>query len=239
MAAAASAGPAFEGSGLSCGMKAVSGAIQKVSIGEDLNVAYSTIGGDKPRGICGSGYIDLLCQMLKRGIIAKDGRINAAAKSDRIRNTGTIREFVIASRKEAAAGRDIVINEDDIENLKRSKGAIYSAIIALLNKVDKRVADIKKIYIAGGFGNYLSIENSIFIGLLPDTDRIVYEFIGNSSLAGSRMSLLSHEAFAKTEGIYRSITYLDLSSEPNYMDEYIASLFFPHTDAGRFPSVRL
>jgi len=239
MGAAASAGPAFEGSGLSCGMKAVNGAIQKVSIGADLNVAYSTIGGDKPRGICGSGYIDLLCQMLKHGIIAKDGKINASAKSGRIQKAGAVREFVIASKKETATGHAIVINEDDIENLKRSKGAIYSAIFALLNKVDKRVQEIKKIYIAGGFGNYLNIENAIFIGLLPDIDRGLYEFIGNSSLAGARMSLLSHEAFAKTDEIYKKITYLDLSSEPNYMDEYIASLFFPHTDIGRFPSVRL
>ena len=239
MAAAASAGPAFEGSGLSCGMKAVNGAIQKVSISNDLNAAYSTIGSDKPRGICGSGYIDILCQMLKRGIISKDGKINTGLNSPRIREAGTIKEFVIASKKEAAGSHDIVINEDDIENLKRSKGAIYSAIIALLNKVDMRISDVTKIYIAGGFGNYLNIENAIFIGLLPDTDRSVYEFIGNSSLAGARMALLSREALEKTNAIYKNITYLDLSSEPNYMDEYIASLFFPHTDIGRFPSVRL
>jgi uncharacterized 2Fe-2S/4Fe-4S cluster protein (DUF4445 family) len=236
--AAASAGPAFEGSGLSCGMKAVNGAIQKVSIGADFNVAYSTIGGDKPRGICGSGYIDLLCHMLKCGVIAKDGKINANLRSERIRKIDNVREFVIAYKKEAAAGRDIVINEDDIENLKRSKGAIYSAMIALLNKVGKGVADVKKVYLAGGFGNYLNIENSVFIGLLPDIDRGIYEFIGNSSLAGARMSLLSHEAFDKAYDIYKKITYLDLSSEPNYMDEYIAALFFPHTDIGRFPSVR-
>ena len=103
----------------------------------------------------------------------------------------------------------------------------------------KSLGDIKKIYIAGGFGNYLNIENAVFIGLLPDADRSRYEFIGNSSLAGARMSLLSHDALMKAHEIYKNITYIDLSSEPHYMDEYMASLFFPHTDLERFPSVRL
>ncbi|MDP3729963.1 MAG: ASKHA domain-containing protein [Candidatus Omnitrophota bacterium] len=229
--AAASAGPAFEGSGLECGMKAVKGAIQRAEIGKNFNVKVTTIDDGKPKGICGSGYIDLLCQMLKMGIIGKNGKINSAKKTKNIRKTEIGYEFVVA--------KDIVITEDDIENLKRSKGAIYSAIISLLNKVEKSLDDVKKIYIAGGFGNYLNIENAIFIGLLPDADRSRYEFIGNSSLAGARMSLLSHDAFRRAHEIYKNITYVDLSSEPNYMDEYVASLFFPHTDARRFPSVRL
>ncbi len=237
--AAASAGPAFEGSGLAFGMKAVKGAIEKVDIDERLDVRIETIGGDKPKGICGSGYIDLLCQMLKRGLIEKDGRINRDKKTRRIRKGEAIYEFIVAFKDETAIGKDIVITEDDIENLKRSKGAIYSAIIMLLNKVEKNISNVKKIYIAGGFGNYLNIDNAIFIGLLPDIEREIYEFIGNSSLAGARMALLSHEAFDRVDAICKNITYLDLSSEPNYMDEYVASLFFPHTDIRRFPSVQL
>jgi uncharacterized 2Fe-2S/4Fe-4S cluster protein (DUF4445 family) len=236
--AAASAGPAFEGSGLECGMKAVKGAIQKVEIAEDLTVKTETVWQDPPRGICGSGYIDILCQMLKRGIIHKNGRIDRSIKSPAVRNNGTNYEFVIVPKKESATGRDIVITEDDIENLKRSKGAIYSAIISLLNKVEKKASDIRKIYIAGGFGNYLNIENSIFIGLLPDTARGAYEFIGNSSLAGARMVLKSRDLTARANAVRKNVTYLDLSSESGYMDEYVASLFFPHTDIGRFPSVR-
>ncbi len=236
---AASAGPAFEGSGLSCGMKAASGAIQKVSIDANNDVRYETISGASPKGICGSGYIDLLCQLLRRGIIDKDGRINRNTISRRVRMAGNNYEFVVAFSSETDIGRDIVIQDDDIDNLKRSKGAIYSAIVGILKKVGKDISEVKKIYIAGGFGNYLNIENSIFIGLLPDIDRSIYEFIGNSSLAGARMSLVSREAFDKIESIYKNITYLDLGSEPDYMDEYVAALFFPHTDIGRFPSVRL
>jgi len=236
--AAASAGPAFEGSGLSHGMKAVKGAAQKVDIDEALNVKVGTIGGAKPKGICGSGYIDLLCRMLKRKVIGKDGKIRRDIKSNRVRKGETTYEFVVAFASETDIGRDIVITEDDIENLKRSKGAIYSAIITLLNKVEKDIGEVRKIYIAGGFGNYLNIENSVYIGLFPDIDRSVYQFIGNSSLAGARMSLESHEAFLRAHEICKNITYIDLSSEPNYMDEYVASLFFPHTDIGRFPSIR-
>lgn len=226
MACAASAGPAFEGSGLAFGMKAVNGAIQKVRIDEKNNVHIETIGQDKPKGICGSGYIDLLSEMFKKGLMEKDGKIK-----------GRGCKFIVSPKKDNAIGKDIVIEEDDIENLKRSKGAIYSAIITLLNKVDKKLSDLKKVYIAGGFGNFLDIASAVSIGLLPDIDRRLYEFIGNSSLAGARISLLSREAFSKAKEICKNITYLDLSSEPNYMDEYIAALFFPHTDSGRFPSV--
>ncbi|MCX5686972.1 MAG: ASKHA domain-containing protein [Candidatus Omnitrophica bacterium] len=239
MGTAASAGPAFEGSGLICGMKATAGAIQKVRIGKSLKITLDTIGGGKPKGICGSGYIDLLCEMLKSGIIGKNGKFDRDKKTDSLRKTAAGYEFVIASGAESDTGKDITIDEDDIENLKRSKGAIYSAIIALTNKVGKNISEVRKMYIAGGFGNYLNIENAIYIGLLPDTDRNVYQFVGNSSLAGARMSLFSHEAFKRAFEIHKKITYLDLSTEPNYMDEYVAALFFPHTDIRRFPSVQL
>lgn len=239
MGAAASAGPAFEGSGLAFGMKAVKGAIQKVTIDEKLNVACETIGKDRPRGICGSGYIDLLFHMARRKVIARNGKIDRGISSRRIRKSEYGYEFVVAFKEDTAAGKDIVITEDDIENLKRAKGAIYSAIVSLLNKVDKKPQDLKRVYIAGGFGSYINVESAVSIGLLPDIERSVYKYIGNSSLAGARLSLLSREAFMKAHEIHKGITYLDLSSEPQYMDEYIASLFFPHTDTGRFPSVRL
>ena len=237
--AAASAGPAFEGSALSCGMKAVKGAIEKIKIGKDFKVAFETIGGEKAKGICGSGYIDLLREMLKSGIIDRDGRIKADAAPSRVRLKSSLKEFIVVFKKESATGQDIVITEDDIENLKRAKGAIYSAIIALLNKVGKNISEVKRIYVAGGFGNYIGIENAISIGLLPDVERSVYQYIGNSSLAGARMALSSREALMKAKDVSKGITYIDLSSESGYMDEYIAALFFPHTDLGRFPSVKL
>ena len=239
MGAAASAGPAFEGSGLSCGMKAVKGAVQKVVVDKKLDVELGVNGSVKPMGICGSGYIDLLCGLLKSGFIDKSGKLARDTKSIRIRKGEAGYEFVLAAKSQSGSKKDIIITEDDIENLKRSKAAIYSAIVALLAKVEKGISEVKKIYIAGGFGNYLNIENAIFIGLLPDIDRGLYKFVGNSSLAGARMSLVSQKAFKRSFDIHKGITYLDLSSEPHYMDEYIAALFFPHTDRGAFPSVQL
>ena len=237
VACAASAGPAFEGSGVTSGMRASSGAIQKVSINKnDFSVKYSTIQDKLPRGICGSGYIDLLSEMLAVGIIDKSGRIKITGK--RIRSTDHGVEFVVCFKEEIHSSADIVINEADIENLKRSKGAIYSACAILVKHLDLEFSAISKIFIAGGFGTYLDIEKAIQIGLLPDLERSKFVFIGNSSLAGSREILLSRQAMAMADALALKITYFELSVDPRYMEEYSQSLFFPHTDLAKFPSVR-
>jgi uncharacterized 2Fe-2S/4Fe-4S cluster protein (DUF4445 family) len=239
IAAAASAGPAFEGSGISCGMRASKGAIQKVTIDPNsLDVKYVTIAGTKPRGICGSGYIDIVASMLKAGIIDKNGKINLEGHR-RVRNGDLGREFIIAFKEECESSSDVSIAESDIENLKRTKAAIYSATSILVKHMDLDFSKIKKIFIAGGFGISLDIDNAIAIGLLPDLDRSKFIFIGNSALAGAREILLSYEATKTSEEIARKITYFELSVDPGYMDEYMAALFFPHTDLNKFPTVRL
>ncbi len=239
---AASAGPAFEGSGVSCGMRAAKGAIQRVRISkqkDNFNVEITTISNEPPSGICGSGYIDTLAEMLKLGIMDRDGKLNRNIKSDRIREGIDGLEFVLAMKGQTAIDRDIVITEADIENLKRSKGAIYSAASVLARKIGVEFKDIKKIYIAGGFGTYLDVEKAITIGLLPDLPREKFTFVGNSSLIGAREILLSYETMKKAEEIARKMTYIELSVEPAYMDEYIASLFFPHTNMEKFPTVKI
>ena len=238
ISASASAGPAFEGSGVSCGMRASRGAIQKVKIAPaDFKVAYSTIGEVKPTGICGSGYIDIIAQMLRAGLLDKNGKIKMI-KHERIREGGDGREFIVAFKKESQIDSDIVVTEADIENLKRSKAAIYSAAATLVKHMDLDFSRIKKIFIAGGFGTYIDVDNAISIGLLPDLERSRFIFVGNSSLAGARAILLSYEAMKKANEIAKKITYFELSVEPGYMDEYIAALFFPHTDLLRFPSAK-
>lgn len=237
IASAASAGPAFEGSGVTSGMRASSGAIQKVQIDkQDFNVKYSVIADKKPRGICGSGYIDLLSEMLDAGIIDKNGRIKAEGR--RIRQTETGKEFVVCFSEETDALSDIVINEADIENLKRSKGAIYSAVSVLVKHLGLEFSAIHKFYIAGGFGTYLDIEKAVRIGLLPDLERTKFVFIGNSSLAGARQILLSAQAMDMADILASKITYFELSVEPGYMEEYSQALFFPHTDLTKFPTVK-
>ena len=237
VACAASAGPAFEGSGVTSGMRASSGAIQKISINKnDFSVKYSTIQDKLPRGICGSGYIDLLSEMLETGIIDKGGKIKATGK--RIRSTDNGVEFVVCFKEDIQAAADIVINEADIENLKRSKGAIYSATSILVKHLSLEFSDIAKIFIAGGFGTYLDIEKAIRIGLLPDLERSKFIFIGNSSLAGAREILLSSQALSLADALALKITYFELSVDSGYMEEYSQSLFFPHTDLTKFPTVK-
>lgn len=236
-ACAASAGPAFEGSGLTCGMRAVSGAIQKVEIDvENDNVEVETIGNARPRGLCGSGLIDLLAEMVGHRIINRSGKLERNFKTRRMREGSFGPEFVLLFSGEKGAEKDIVINEADIDNLKRSKGAIYAATSILLRFMGLKWEDIVCYYIAGGFGTYLDIDKAITIGLLPDLPRDRFKFIGNSSLAGAREILLSYQAMREAEEIAKKITYFELSVEPSYMDEYIASLFFPHTDMERFPT---
>jgi uncharacterized 2Fe-2S/4Fe-4S cluster protein (DUF4445 family) len=239
ISASASAGPAFEGSGVTSGMRASKGAIQKVEISPlDFKPTYNTIGDAKPRGICGSGYIDIIAQMLRAGLIDKDGKLKAK-KNKRIRESEFGREFVVAFKEEADAASDIVITEADIENLKRAKAAIYSATSILVKHMSLEFAEIKKFFIAGGFGTYIDIDSAITIGLLPDLDRKRFIFVGNSSLAGARSILLSYEAMKKANEISKKMTYFEMSVEPGYMDEYIAALFFPHTELSRFPSLKI
>lgn len=246
--AAASAGPAFEGSGVVCGMRAVSGAIQRVNINsKDFSVKYETIGNAAPRGICGSGYIDILAELLKAGIVDKSGKFRTDIKNKRLRQSEWGKEFVIAfsnevapiENQESSLAFDVVITEPDIENIKRAKAAIFSAASVLVRHMDLDFSDIQQVFIAGGFGTYLDIEKSILIGLLPDIPREKFSFIGNSSLVGARQALLSAQAIEKVEEIAKRMTYFELSIDHQYMDEYVAGLFFPHTDQTRFKSVKI
>lgn len=238
VACAVSAGPAFEGSGLTCGMRAFSGAIEEAIIdSKSLSVSFKTIGNVKPLGICGSGYISLLRSMLLNGIIDKSGKI-IIVDNERVRTTDYGREFVLAFKEEADTVADIVLTESDIKNLKRSKAAIYSAAAILIKHMNFRESDIKNVFISGGFGTSLDIDSAITIGLLPDLERRRFSFIGNSALSGAREILLSADMLKQAKEIAHKITYFDLSSDSGYMDEYVSALFFPHTDLSRFPSLK-
>ena len=225
---ACSAGPAFEGGGVTCGMRATKGAIQRVNITNN-SVKLSTIGGTKPRGICGSGLIDTLAELFRQGVVDRQGKIIKEKFPQRIREGKYGLEFVLVNEREADCDYDIVLSEADIDNIIRSKGAIYAGTSILLKKLGLGFEKIKRILIAGGFGTYLDIDKAITIGLLPDLSLDRFEFIGNSSLVGAREILLSFEAMRRAETLARKITYFELSTEPGYMDEYVANLFLPHT----------
>jgi uncharacterized 2Fe-2S/4Fe-4S cluster protein (DUF4445 family) len=233
----ASAGPAFEGSGTKCGMRATRGAIQKVDI-EGEQIDYETIGQAKVRGICGSGLIDAISELFRNRVIDPNGKFPRDSANPRVRENGGDMEFVLAGGDETETGKDVVITENDISNLIKSKGAILAAMRVLLNSVGMSFEDLEKLYVAGGFGNYLNVEKAIFMGLLPDIPPERVRFIGNSSLTGARMALLSRHAFARADTLARQMTYFELSVDPSFYDEFVAALFLPHTDLDMFPSVK-
>ena len=239
MSCACSAGPAFEGGDISCGMRATAGAIEAVEIDKDtMEPSYSVIGGEdeKPVGLCGSGIIDMISELFRCGIIDPKGKF--IRKGERIRyDKYGMGSFVIAYKEEAASVKDVEINEVDIDNFMRAKGAIFSAIRVMLNSLDFTTDMIDDVYVAGGIGSGINMRNAVNIGMFPDIPLEKFHYIGNSSLSGAYCMLLSNEAEAKVEEIARNMTYLELSNEPTYMDEFVASCFLPHTDANLFPSL--
>ncbi len=235
---ACSAGPAFEGSGIKCGMRATHGAIEYIEIGDDIEqVSYDVIGGGAPSGICGSGLICLLGQLLIRGIVDQMGRFNMELSTDRLVQLENTRGFVLERGERTASGADLAITELDIENLMRTKAAIYAACALILGNVGLDWGTISRVYIAGGFGRYLKIEEAILIGLLPDLPYDRFTYIGNSALTGAYIALLSHHRRQKLAEVAGKMTYIDLSSDSRYMDSYLGAMFLPHTDIALFPSV--
>jgi len=231
-----SAGPAFEGGEVACGMRAMAGAIERISISERLDIKAKVIGGRAPLGICGSGLIDLVAQMFLRGIIDKKGRIQDIA-SKRIRRTDEGGEFVVV-QEDRGKGKQIVITDSDLANIIRTKAAVYAGCSVLLKALENVFEDLDRVYIAGGFGNYIDVENAILIGLLPDLPRERFRFIGNAALAGAVQTLLSEPKRREARQVYEAMTYLELTNSQLFFDEFSSASFLPHTDIARFESVQ-
>lgn len=241
MACAASAGPAFEGGGVGCGMRASAGAVERVQVDPSTGRAeVGVIGGGKARGICGSGMIDLLSELWGAGLLDSSGKLDPS-RGEWVRSIPGRRclAYVVVPAEESATGADIVIDETDILHLLRTKAAVYSACALMLRSVGLDFDAVEEVYVAGGFGRYLDLEKSIRIGLLPDLPLERFTYLGNSSLAGAHALLTRADARRRATELADRITYLELNVDPAYMDEYTAALFLPHTDRTRFPSVQL
>ena len=238
MSCACSAGPAFEGGDISCGMRATDGAVEACVIDEETMEPTLTIVGDhgqKPVGICGSGIIDMIAELFRCGIINAKGLF--VREGDRVkRDEHGMGRYVLASESESETGREIAINEVDIDNFIRAKGAIFSAIDILLQSVDMPVEVIDKVYVAGGIGSGINMKNAVRIGMLPDVEPEKFCYIGNSSLTGAYAMVMSDQANAKCSEVGANMTYLELSTYPGYMDAFVAACFLPHTDSSLFPS---
>lgn len=240
MTASCSAGPAFEGGGLEHGMRAAPGAIESILIDpETLEPMIKTIDLKPARGICGSGIINIISQMLKTGILAQNGKFNANLDTDRVRHGRSGYEYIICRAAEAGIDQDIVLSEVDLDNIIRAKGAMFSGYTCILNKVGLTVEALDRVIIAGAFGSFINLDHAVTIGLLPDIPPEKFHFIGNSSLKGARLAALDTALFEQAKAIARSLTNVELSEDPTYMDNFMAALFFPHTRAELFPSVHL
>ena len=241
MSCACSAGPAFEGGDISCGMRATDGAIEACVIDKDtMEPTFSIIGeeGQKPIGLCGSGIIDVISELFTCGIINAKGKFSREGERIRHDQYG-MGSYVLAYQKDAAGVKDIEITEVDIDNFIRAKGAIFSAIRTMLKALDFTVDMIDDVYVAGGIGSGINMKNAVNIGMFPDIPLEKFHYIGNSSLTGAYTMLLSNEAEQKVEEVSKNMTYMELSTVPTYMDEFVACCFIPHTDSEIFPSVTL
>lgn len=240
MSCACSAGPAFEGGDISCGMRATDGAVEACVIDKDtMEPTLSVIGdeGQKCVGICGSGIIDLISELFRCGIINAKGLFIREGKRVR-RDAHGMGRYVVAFPEDSETGREVALNEVDIDNFIRAKGAIFSAIDTLLKSVDMLPEDIDSVYVAGGIGSGINMKNAVNIGMFPDVDLEKFHYIGNSSLTGAHAMVVSDEAASKTAEVAANMTYLELSTHPGYMDAFVAACFLPHTDARLFPHSR-
>jgi uncharacterized 2Fe-2S/4Fe-4S cluster protein (DUF4445 family) len=235
---ACSAGPAFEGAGVVDGMRATEGAIEEVWVNsETFEPTYRVIGGGAPKGLCGSGLISLLAELFVTGVIDRGGSVKLDLGTPRARLGDHGPEYVVAWRNETETGRDVVLTKVDIDNLMRAKAAIFAGFSILADSVGVDLANVERVLIGGSFGKYINVEKAIQIGLLPDLPWDRFVFLGNTSVQGAYMGLLSKEARGQLSSIAGQMTYLELSADNTFYDGFTAALFLPHTEIARFPSV--
>lgn len=231
-------GPAFEGGHIKYGMKAVTGAIEKVRINPDsYEVEYKTVGGVKPIGICGSAIVDIVAELLKCGIINGRGRFNPNLKTPRFKITDQGTKFILAWKDETGINKEITVTQEDITEIQLAKAAIFTGCSILMKRKDVEKEDLNRVFIAGAFGSYINPENAKFIGLVPDVPTKKIEIVGNTAITGAKMALISREARELAETLSKKVRYLELSADPEFSREFSSGMFIPHRDLDRFPSV--
>ena len=238
-ACAGAAGPALEGGEVLFGMRANPGAIERITLDlGTLEPGFETINRVKPRGICGSGLVDLLAELLRACVIDRTGRIDTSIKNERVRMGAHYPEFVVVWKEEAGIDKDIVITENDVKSLIMSKASILAACFILMNEAGIGKDAVKNIYFSGAFGNYLNKENAILVGLVPEIPVERIKNIGNGAVEGANIALVNRRMRKRLDEIARTVAYIELNAEPAFMDEYTRASFLPHTDLSLFPGVQ-
>ena len=224
-------GPAFEGGHIKHGMKAVTGAIEEVSITPDYEVEYTTIDNEAPRGLCGSAMIDVLAELFKLGVINERGRFNTNIRTPRLRRANDDLEFILVWKEESGTGLDITITQKDVNELQLAKAAIFAGCSILMNKKNVELEEIDELLVAGSFGSCINPENAKLIGLVPDVPTEKIRFVGNTALSGAKMSLISEDARKTAEELSRKVRYIELASDTEFHKEFADATFIPHKDA--------
>lgn len=238
MTCACSAGPAFEGAGVVHGMRASAGAIDEVWINaETFEPGIRVIGNVPPVGICGSGLISLIAELFLTGVLDKSGRFNFSLNTARVRQTPQGGEYVLVWAHDNPTGEDITLTRVDVDNLLRAKAAIYAGFSVLLNKVGLTMDAVDQLLIGGSFGKFINLEKAVQIGLLPDIELDQIKYLGNTSLKGAYLALLETRKLNLLNDIASRMTYVELSADNDFYEEFTSALFLPHTDVDRFESV--
>jgi uncharacterized 2Fe-2S/4Fe-4S cluster protein (DUF4445 family) len=231
IACSSSAGPAFEGGEVACGMRAYPGAIESVRIDPaTLEFEWTVIGGGKPAGVCGSGILDLCAELFRAGLVDRAGRFVPRAGA-LFRETERGKAIVVVEGGRSATGTDIAFTASDLKSVIRTKAALCAAADALLRAVGLSREDVERVYIAGGFGNFIDLRSALTIGVFPPFPLSKFVPLGNASLAGAIGALRSRRRWEEAAALAPSTAYHDLSSDPGFMDLYQRALFLPHTDA--------
>ncbi len=238
LACAGAAGPALEGGVVKMGTRAGPGAIDQISIDADSgNLSFSTIGGGMPRGICGSGLIDLAAGLYLAGMIDTRGRFRPEAMGGRYIEDEHGLAFVVAKAEETASEQAISVSQSDINALLRSKAAMYAVLSTLVEQVGLSFADLSRINVAGAFGRHIHPRRAVVLGMLPDLPPEAYHPVGNTSLAGAVKILTNGGARKRVRDTAKRITYIELNVNQEFMHRFSGARFIPHTDVNLFPSV--
>ena len=232
-----SAGPAFEGMGLTSGVPARLGAVESLRYDPERDeTTVRTMGDLPPVGLCGNGLVETLASLLHARVIDRAGNLTPEFPSRRLRQAEGEWEFVVVEGSQTAGGQDLVLRQSDIDNLLRAKAAVYAAISTLLAELGLKVEQIERLYLAGAFGSHLDVRTAMEIGLLPELPPERITMAGNTALTGAYLALLSSGAREALGQVAQTTTYFDLSSSNRFMEEYVSAQMLPHTDLGRFPS---
>ena len=240
MSCSCASGPAFEGAHIKSGMRASTGAIERVWIDQSSHdVLLRTVDDARARGICGSGIVDAVSELFKAGILDSSGKIVAGtSESKRIRKDQSgQKEFVLAKGAETATREDITITQHDIQEIQLAKAAIFTGVSILMKKLNLKCSRINIVYAAGAFGTYVDPASAISIGMYPDIPVERIKFIGNAAGSGARMCLKSTKVRDLADRLSREVEYVELAAERNFQNEFAMAMFLPHRDVSRFPSV--